>query len=406
METRVKDPKALIQQAFSMHRSGNIVNAIEIYRKLVKQFPGHAHLLFLLGSAEIQLGNGLEGVKILAHSLEISPNNPDAHYNRGNALRGLNRLDEALQSFDSALALKPDHADAYISRGNILGALNRPSEALQSFDRALELKPDHADAHISRGNALRGLNRLDEALQSFDRALELKPDHAQAHNSRGTALQDLNRLDEALQSFNRSIELRPDYAYAHWNKSLLLLLNGDFENGWKLYEWRWKSVARREVQRNFHQPLWLGQEFIADKSILIYAEQGLGDVIQFCRYLSMIENLGAKIILEIPRSLMSLISTLKCGFSMVEKGHQIPPFDFQCPIMSLPYALKTTVKTIPSDIPYLFADSQKRSVWSKKLGTKSMLRVGLVWSGSATHYNDRNRSLELNLLQSLFDLPV
>lgn len=304
METRVKDPKALIQQAFSMHRSGNIVNAIEIYRKLVKQFPGHAHLLFLLGSAEIQLGNGLEGVKILAHSLEISPNNPDAHYNRGNALRGL------------------------------------------------------------------------------------------------------NRLDEALQSFNRSIELRPDYAYAHWNKSLLLLLNGDFENGWKLYEWRWKSVARREVQRNFHQPLWLGQEFIADKSILIYAEQGLGDVIQFCRYLSMIENLGAKIILEIPRSLMSLISTLKCGFSMVEKGHQIPPFDFQCPIMSLPYALKTTVKTIPSDIPYLFADSQKRSVWSKKLGTKSMLRVGLVWSGSATHYNDRNRSLELNLLQSLFDLPV
>jgi tetratricopeptide (TPR) repeat protein len=339
-------------------------------------------------------------------AIALKPDYAEAYSNRGNALKDLKRVDEALASYDRAIVLKPDYADAYSNRGLALQALKRLDEALASYDRAIVLKPDYAEAYSNRGNALKDLNRLDEALASYDRALVLKPDYAEVYSNRGLALQDLKRLDEALASYDRAIVLKPDLADVYWNKSLLKILTGDYLEGWQLYEWRWKKEPLINSLRVYKKPLWLGTETLVNKTLLIYPEQGLGDYIQCIRYAVLVEQLGAKVILEVPLALMSLVSTLKGQFTLVESGKPLPDFDYHCPVMSLPLAFKTTVDTIPAQLPYLYATEDKKQHWQEKLGKQTVTRIGLVWSGSTGHKNDHNRSLLLQQLASLLELPV
>ena len=200
--------------------------------------------------------------------------------------------------------------------------------------------------------------------------------------------------------------IKPDYAEAYWNKSLLKILIGEYLEGWKLYEWRWKKEPQINSPRAYHQPLWLGDESIFHKTLLIYPEQGFGDYIQCIRYAALVEQLGAKVILEVPSRLLTLCSTLKGQPILIENGKPLPSFDYHCPVMSLPLALKTTVETIPAQIPYLYADDQRKKRWNEKLGNKTVTRIGLVWSGSTMNKNDHNRSLLLNQLTSLLELPV
>jgi len=312
-------------------------------------------------------------------------------------------LDEALASYDRAIAIKPDYAKAHNNRGNALKELKRWDEALASYDRAIAIKPDYADAYSNRGNALNELKRLDEALASYDRAIAIKPDYADAYSNRGVALQELKRLDEALASYDRAIAIKPDDAEAYWNKSLALLLAGEFGRGWELYEWRWKKETFTSPKRNFPQPLWLGEEDIAGKTILLHAEQGLGDTIQFCRYAKLVKALGAKVVLEVPKALRGLLSELGGVDEVIEQGKALPAFDYHCPLLSLPLAFKTNLANIPSPKPYLAASIQKCDEWEQRLGAKGKPRVGLVWSGSTTHKNDHNRSLTLQ--QLLAHLP-
>ena len=201
------------------------------------------------------------------------------------------------------------------------------------------------------------------------------------------------------------LKLKPDYANAYWNKSLLKILNGDYLEGWQLYEWRWKTELLIHL-RGYKQPLWLDTQSLLNKTLLIYPEQGLGDYIQCIRYAVLVEQLGATVILEVPSELMSLVSTLKGQFTLVESGKPLPEFDYHCPVMSLPLAFKTTVDTIPADLPYLYTNEDKKQHWQEKLGNKTVTRIGLVWSGSTTHNNDHNRSLLLQQLSSLLELPV
>jgi tetratricopeptide (TPR) repeat protein len=252
---------------------------------------------------------------------------------------------------------------------------------------------------------LQDLKRLDDALASYDRAIAIKPDYAEAYSNRGVTLKDLKRLDDALASYDRAIELKPDYANAYWNKSLLKILNGDYLEGWQLYEWRWKTELLIYL-RGYKQPLWLDTQSLLNKTLLIYPEQGLGDYIQCIRYAVLVEQLGATVILEVPSELMSLVSTLKGQFTLVESGKPLPEFDYHCPVMSLPLAFKTTVDTIPADLPYLYTNEDKKQHWQEKLGNKTVTKIGLVWSGSTTHNNDHNRSLLLQQLSSLLELPV
>ena len=430
----------LLSKAISLHQAGNLNEAEALYRTILSSNSKHFDALTLLGNIYFHRGNLEEGVRLIGLSLDINPKQPGALNNRGNALCDLKRYDEALTSFDTAIALKPGYAEAYNNRGNALNDLNRPDEALASCNQAIALKPGFAEACNNRGNALNDLNRPDEALASFDQAIALNPGYAEAYYNRGNALKDLKRPDEALPSYDQAIALKPGYAEAYnnrgvafndlkrhaealasydqaialnpgypetySNKGVLKILLGEYEEGWELYEWRLKLDVAKKFTRNFPKPLWLGKESLADKTILLHTEQGLGDSVQFCRYVPMVEALGAKVVLEVQEPLVGLISTLKDSIRVIPRGSPLPEFDCHCPLMSLPLAFKTTVSTIPAKIPYLATDPNKQKLWQKKMGAKTKPRIGLVWSGAQIHQNDHNRSIPLDLLYPLLDLDL
>ena len=209
-----------------------------------------------------------------------------------------------------------------------------------------------------------------------------------------------------LKSYDDALRIKPDFAEATWNKSVLLILTGNYADGWMLYEARLEKEDTKKNYPRYPQLAWRGQEDIQGKKILIHSEQGLGDSIQFIRYLEQIHQLGAEIILEVPKTLAVLVSTIKTPITVIEKGSKLPEFDAYCPLLSLPYVFKTTVDTIPSVVPYLSADKQKVSEWDSRLGVKTHKRIGLVWSGSAGHKNDHNRSIPLEVFDDLLKLPV
>lgn len=398
------------QRAVSLQQSGRLAEAAVAYRKLLAAFPDSPRLLNNLGSVLLQLGNIPESIALLERTLKVSPDQPLALLNLGIGLLKLNRLDDALASLDRALALKPDLAAAHYRRGCVLQELGMHARALASADAALALVPGHLDALLSRGGILMSLNRFDAALASLERAIALRPDCIDAHIFRGEILKDLKRFDEALASYDRAIALQPDSADAHWSKSNLLLLMGDYAQGWLLHEWRWKSPYFSKQRRDFKQPPWLGESSPAGKTLLIHAEGGFGDVIQKCRYVPAAQALGADVILEMPATLAKLMSSLNGNFRVVAKGGPLPAFDLHCPTMSLPLAFKTTSESIPADLPYLHADTDKVHFWHRRLGDKTRPRVGLAWSGTVRREIDtspaRKRSIPLHLLAPLLALPI
>ena len=273
--------------------------------------------------------------------------------------------------------------------------LKRLDEALRSYDRALALKPDYVEALTNRGVVLADLKRSDEALQSYDRALALKPDDVEALYNRGTTLNGLQRHDEALEYYDRALALKPEHAQAHWNRALCSLQLGDFASGWAEYEWRWRRNRPENAKREFRQPLWLGIEPLAGKTILLHAEQGLGDTLQFCRYVRPVAALGARVVLEVQPPLLPLLRRLEGASELRATGAALPAFDYHCPLLSLPLAFKTELASVPSDIPYLRSDAARVEKWRERLGPKMQPRVGIAWSGATGHKNDHNRSLSL-----------
>ncbi len=377
----------------------NCDRAIALKPELADAYCNRGNVLRLLNRLD-------EALAACQKATALNPAHALAQNNRGNVLQDLGRLEEALASYDRAIALDPHYAEAHYNHGAVLQEQRRLQEALASYDRAIALQPDYAEAHNNRGAVLHDLNRLDEALTSHDRAIALKPGHALAHNNRGVDLQSMHRLDEALASYQRAVAFDPEYADAHWNTSLVRLLAGQFEEGWKLYEWRWKREENKNVIRKYSQPLWLGEEPLKGKTLLVYAEQGLGDVIQACRYAPMAAALGAHVVLEVQPALVSLLSTLKGNFTIVETGKPLPPFDLHCPVMSLPLAFKTTLVNVPASVPYLHADADKLKIWQQRLNGGSRPKIGLAWSGSTIHKNDHNRSIPLRMLGPLLQLPA
>lgn len=341
-------------------------------------------------------------------AVQLEPTYAAAYFNLGRAYQTLDSLDIAIENYKKALQLSPDYLQAKVNLGTALNQLRRLDEAKALYDEILKNNPDTPDALNNRGNVYKNMLAFNEALADYDRAIALRPDYAEAINNRGNVLYELKRFDEAFASFDRCLSLAPDFADAHWNKAIINLLLGNYEEGWKLYEWRWLSTLKKE-RRTFGKPLWLGQESIEGKAILIHSEQGLGDTIQFCRYLPMMSAYGAKVYFECRKPLVSLLATLKGEFTVIPQDSELPDFDVQCPLMSLPHVFGTTLDTVPAPVPYLSSLPDKRAFWRGKLDacTKhpQAKNIGLVWAGRPQYKNDHKRSLAFDKIARLLDLP-
>lgn len=406
-----------LQEAVSWHNQGQLQRAQRIYEEILRVEPRHFDALHLLGVIAAASADPARALDLIGRAIQLNPGSPtahnnrgaalldlglweaalvsfdraialegnyaQAHYNRGNALKELGRWEEALASFDTAIALRPNDAQAHYHRANVLCAKRQWEAALSGFDRAIALEPDFAEAHSNRAFVLHELRRPDESLASCNRAIALKRDYVEGYCNRGSLLLAQRRVAEALSSYDRALEIDPDHAAGHVNRGLALLLAGDYERGWTENEWRWKDRSSWVIleKRNFWQPQWLGGISPAGKTILLQSEQGYGDTIQFCRYAALVANLGARVVLEVPRALAPLLESLNGVARVVEQGEPLPHFDMFCPLLSLPLALRTTLSSVPAQVPYLAVAEDRRRLWQDKLGVRRRPRIGLVWSG-------------------------
>ena len=273
-------------------------------------------------------------------------------------------------------------------------------EAIACFERAIQVAPTAAAAYMNYANALIGQHRFDDAIRFLYQAIQIDPNYAEAFTNLGSALKNIGRFVDALEQYDQAVQLGPLLSEAHQNKGLLQLLLGDFLNGWRAYEWRWRCKDRFRARRDFEQPLWLGEESLSGKTILLHSEQGLGDAIQFCRYIPLVAALGARVVFELPGSLVGLLRGVEGVDRFVVLGEVLPEVDFHCPLMSLPLAFGTTLGSIPLPARGIDADAGKTAFWSGRLGEKTRPRIGVVWSGNSQHANDHNRSISLPKLLS------
>lgn len=385
--------------AVALQHQGRIDDAIKSYDRgltLKKDFAeGWYKLAQLLLQRDRQVEAGLaldQAIEVKPHYLEAVNTSARLHLEAGNC-------DLAIARFDQSLQIKPDDPGAFYWRGVARLRLKRFEEAYADIAKALELAPDHPEVTTNLGLALLKLGRQEEAVVYLDRALALEPDRADAFNHRGTALLELHRFDEALASFQSAVTLRPDYAEAHWNAALLRLTLGDFAKGWAGREWGRKCKAVGFVDRQFAQPLWLGERPLEGKTILLHSDEGLGDAIQFSRYAPLVAAAGARVILEVQDALHPLLTGIEgVALCLPKSASPLPDFDLHCPLSSLPLAFGTMLETIPPApaLPHLPEDLVQ--VWQARLGPREKPRVGLVWSGNPTHSNDRNRSIPLRSL--------
>ncbi len=410
---------------------GRFTDAVASFDQALVLTPHGVEAHNYRGMALQQLQRPAEALASFERALALRPESAELHNNRGNVLRQLQRFPEALGSCDRAIALQPSFAAAYNSRGLVLQALQRYPEAAGSYAHALGLQPDFAEAHnnlgtvqcelgqaaealasCSRalqlqpgmrgvhgnlGNALRDLGRPQEALAQYDFALRESPEDANNYCLRGNALFDLNRIPEAIASYERAIGLNPAHARSLFNKSLCLLLSGEFAQGLPLYEWR--KQLNPAAAPSVPGPVWLGEADISGKTLFVYADQALGDTIQFCRYAKLLEQRGTQVIFAVQPQLRELLTGLSPSIRIVAPGEPTGGFDYHCALMSLPLALSTTLADVPATVPYLFADPQRMTKWRQRIGATGF-KVGIVWQGSRNRI-DVGRSVPLEMFARL-----
>jgi tetratricopeptide (TPR) repeat protein len=411
---------------------GQLTAALVSFERALSLEPACVEAYNYRGMTLQQLQRPLEALASFEAALALRPQSVEVRSNRGNVLRRLERLPEALASYDAAIALDAGFAPAHNNRGLVLQHLKRYREAAASYQRALELQPDFAEAcnnlgsaqcelgdpeaalascrralqlqprmvgvHGNLANALRDLARPEEALTESELAVREDPAGAANHCHRGNALHDIGRLPEAIASYDRAIELDARYALAHFNKGLCLLLSGDFARGLPLYEWRKRLSSA--VGPALRGRAWLGEEEIAGRTILLYADQALGDTIQACRYARLVVERGAQVVLAAQPQLRELLSGLGPNVHITALGE--PPteqLDLHCALTSLPLAFGTRVASIPGEVPYLHADPLRVERWRTQLGGPGF-KVGIAWQGSRNRI-DVGRSVPLEMFAPL-----
>jgi tetratricopeptide (TPR) repeat protein len=391
----------------ALKHQGRCGEALKVFDKALQLKPDDAELWKHLGGVLVALDRLAEALLSYQHALKLNPRHWEAAYQSAVLLHQSKRFEEALLHFDLCDQWQPDHAPTLLMRGRALRGLNRYQECLADSRQAHALDPADPVACNNIGEALLWLGRSDEALPWFDQALKLRPDVVDVLVNKGFALLQVHRFDAAFETYHRVQALDPDHAGGAYHLAHLHLLTGNFEAGWAAREARWEMPEFSTEYPKFSQARWLGKESIDGKTILVRFDEGLGDTIQFARYVPMLAARGARVILVVQDALCPLLSKLP-GVSacLPASAGSLPAFDMHCPIMSLPLAFGTRLETIPS-AAYLPALAAERvQAWENRLGAHNRLRVGLVWSGNPKQANDRNRSMPLQTLTRLLDVDA
>jgi tetratricopeptide (TPR) repeat protein len=382
---------------------GRMDQAIAAFQHGASLGPDRLDIHLNLAAALQRQGNLSQAIACYQQILLRKPDMADVHHELANALVELGNLDEAISSYTSALRTKSNDPRLLMQLGMALKAQGKLDEAIASYRRALQLRPDYAEALTNLGQALTAQGQLDEAIACCQRAVELNPNVAEAHHNLGCALVEQGKPHDAISIYRRALQLKPDSATTHFALGLALLFTGDFAHGWAEYEWRWR--ANNKSPGNFSQPQWDGRD-LAGQTILLYAEQGCGDAIQFVRYVPEVVGRGGRVIVQCQPELHRLFHTVEGIDQIVAADQSPPPFEQHCPLMSLPLVLGTTLQTIPARVPYLRADPALCEHWRSKLaGDKHRLKVGLCWAGNPAMPGDRKRSMPLAALAALAGVP-
>jgi tetratricopeptide (TPR) repeat protein len=431
-----------LQLARQHHTAGRLAEAERIYRQILAQHPTRADALCLLGSLAMQVGRHDAAVELIRRAIAAHPGDPVYHNSLAMALGTMGKLDEAIVACRAAIALKSDYIDPYNNLAVALMMQERLDEAIVVYRQALQIKPDapevlcnlgvalmksdkcdeavvafnqsiqfrpeYPSAHYNLGQVFQGQGKTEDAIAAYGEALRLKPDFAEARTNLGQSLEEAGQFDQAMACYDEALRLRPDSADAHLNRGLLLMLRGDLERGWPDYEWRARAREFGWLARNFIQPRWNG-EVLTGRTILLHAEQGFGDTLQFIRYAPQVAARGGRVIFECPPELSRLLHSMADQLAITEQviaGQPPPAFDLHCPLLSLPLILGTRMETIPAAVPYIKADPALALAWRKRMSPSgASLNVALAWSGNPKQKVNPIRSLSLAQLAPLARVP-
>jgi len=404
------DGEILNNLAVSLASQRRHGEAEDVLQRALKLLPDDAELHFNLANTLRSLGREANAEVHFRRALSLRKNYGVAWVNLGDLLLSQNRLDEAENCFRNALEAVPGLAEGRNGLAAALRNRNRLGEAEEVLRALLVEKPGFAEGWNNLGVVLNDAWRLEEAEYCFRQALTLRPDYAIAWNGLGSVLMDSKRTEEAKSAYLAAIAAEPDYPHAHWNLGILLLTLGDFAHGWPEYEQRLRRPEAAHIYAGYAAPLWQG-ESLQGKTILLHAEQGLGDTLQFIRFAAQVAQQAEKVVVECQPGLKRLLATVSGVAGVYAKGEALPPHDVRCPMMSLPYRLGVnSVADIPADIPYLAAEPSAVASWRERLQPLPGLKVGLVWAGDPRKYDpesnriDQRRSLNLEAFEPLFAL--
>ena len=395
-------PQETINKLVNLYNQGQLTAVVEQAQVLTEQYPKAFIIWNILGIAHKVLGKTFKASEAFKKVTELNPTYADGFSNLGVTLQEQGKLEEAIEAYEKALAIKPNYAEAYNNMGNALKDQSKLEEAIEAYEKALALKPDYAEAYYNMGTILQEQGKLEQAREAYEKTLALKPDYAEAHNNIGTTLQEQGKLEQAREAYEKAIALKPDYAEAYYNSSLVYNLKGEIQKGLELNEYRF--YLQKVITRAPREKLsWNGFESIEGKKFFVYEEQGLGDIIQFCRYLPILVKQGATVTFMVRKKLHALLSTLGNEIILVDTLPDESHIDFEAPLMSLPHLLNTSLETIPSLESYLSADYLRVVSWGKLLGAKKF-KIGICWQGSKSKI-DIGRSFSLSLFEGISKLP-
>jgi tetratricopeptide (TPR) repeat protein len=427
--------------ALQQHQAGRLAEAEAGYRQVLAVDPRHADSLNMLGVIAAQCGHPEAAIELMTqaiaaddgnadyhlnlglteqgrgrieiaaacyrHALALRPDYPEAYCNLGFALDRQGQAGEAIAAFESALAQRPDYPNALAGLAAVLLQQGRLEESAARYDQAVALRPGHAESWYGLGAARHRLGRFDAALPCYEKAIALRPDYAEAHSNLALVLKNRGDMAGALAQLDRALTLKPDYAEAQMNQAMIRLLTGEFHAGWRQFEWRWQTRQLDADRRSFAVPRWDGAPGTGG-TMLVWGEQGLGDSLQFCRYVPLLVEHGWRVVLDVPTVLVRLLQGMAGVTVLPLGGAAALSVDCHCPMMSLPLHFGTELASIPATIPYLAAPVAEIARWRRRLGDSGgRSKVGLVWAGnpgwlSAPHAEvDARRSIAFDSLAPL-----